>query len=81
MPRYFFDTVDGSRFHDTDGVELADVREARLYAVKFGGECLSSEPTLLDVDDFRVEVRDASGALRAVVKVEITESAAANDVR
>jgi len=82
MPRYFFDTVGEARFHDTDGIELKDVREARLYAVKFGGECLASEPTLVEGEqDFRVEILDASGALLAVVKVEITDAVPAGDVR
>jgi len=78
VPRYFFDTANGSRFHDTDGVEMADRREARIYAVRFAGECIADDPELLEtVTDFRVEVRDSDGLMLFTVTTFVTESPAA----
>ncbi|MBB3860799.1 hypothetical protein GGQ88_002068 [Novosphingobium hassiacum] len=47
MPRYFFHTRDGRDHPDHEGVELANDAAARLYAVRYAGEVLISEPEAL----------------------------------
>jgi len=76
MPLYFFDTVNGSRFHDEQGMELASPDEARLYAIKFAGQCLASDPKPLCEGDFRVEARNAAGLLLFAVTTFLTEAPA-----
>lgn len=77
MPRYFFDTEGGSNFHDEDGVALADADEARLYAIKFAGQCMADDAALLaQGQDFRVEVRDSDGLLLFAVTTFVTDSPA-----
>ena len=57
MPRFYFDTADGSRDRDTVGTILKDQAEARVEAIKFAGEVMTSQPDVLwDGHDFRVEV-------------------------
>ena len=78
MPRYFFDTENGSKFHDRNGVDLADMHQARLYGVKLAGDCVSDDPGLLEaISDFRVEVRNDDGLLLFTVTTFVTESPAA----
>lgn len=77
MPRYFFDTVDRSRFHDDYGVELAGLHEARLLAIQFAGECAASDPALLsETQDFKVEVRNGDDIHLFTVTTFITEGPA-----
>jgi len=77
MPRYFFDTENGSPFHDSDGVELADADEARLYAIRFAGQCVATDAALLaQGEDFRVEVRNDEGLLLLAVTTFVTDSPA-----
>lgn len=47
MPRYFFNTADGRKVCDEEGVELANDAAAKVYAVKYAGEVLLSEPETL----------------------------------
>lgn len=47
MPRYFFNTSDGRKHPDEEGVDLADNAAARIYAVRYAGEVLLSEPEAL----------------------------------
>jgi hypothetical protein len=62
MPRYFFNTADGTRVPDDLGVDLQDVAAARSAAITYAGEILSSEPHLLDDDHhFTVEVTADAG--------------------
>ena len=48
MPTYYFDIRDGERDTDDDGVELEDIHAARIQAIKFAGDYVSGEPSLLD---------------------------------
>ena len=64
MPRYHFTSFDGRRDLDPEGVELADHDAARIYAARYVGELLQSEPdTLWQAGHWAVEVTDADGAL------------------
>jgi hypothetical protein len=57
VARYFFHTADGSRDRDEDGVDLPDIRAARIEAIRYVGEMLTQHPDLLgETHDFCVEV-------------------------
>jgi hypothetical protein len=59
MPLYHFNTVDGGRHRDIEGVELSDDDAARKEGIRFAGSVLAHEPDALwDGRDFRVEVTD-----------------------
>ncbi len=62
MPRYYFNTSDGRKHPDEEGVELSDDHHARVYATKYAGEVLMSEPeSLKDGHTFNVEVVNELG--------------------
>ena len=57
MPRFFFNTADGSRDCDELGVELPNGSAARVEAIRYAGSLLADQPNMLwDGRDFRVEV-------------------------
>ena len=73
MPQFYFD-VAGERpeadFEDLEGVQLADLDEARSQAIKFAGEMLQHDShEIWDGHDLRVEVSDANRLLLLVVTV------------
>lgn len=73
MPRYYFHTVAGTRVSDWEGTELPDLQAARETAVRFAGELLRDDPTLVrDGEPFGVEVTTADGALLFSVAVLAT---------
>jgi hypothetical protein len=75
MPRYFFDTADGERFHDTEGTDLKDDAAARLEAAAVLAEMLRDRPDLLNHSQvFRIEVRDADGVYRFCVEVVVRDT-------
>ena len=76
VPRYFFDTANGERFRDSEGLDLGGPNEARSYAVRFAGECLAHGPDALDDRDFRVVVRNADDLVLFTVTTFVTESPA-----
>ena len=62
MPRYFFNSVDGKRIDDDRGTELPDNGAARVHAIQYAGDVLSSEPGVLwDGHEFKVEVNGDKG--------------------
>lgn len=64
MPRYHFDSVDGRRDADPDGIDLPNDHAARSMAVRYAGEVLVSDPaTLWRRGQWRVEVTDDDGVL------------------
>lgn len=68
MPRYHFSSVDGERDIDADGVELRDDHAAQIYAIKYAGELLQSEPEILcEEGQWRIEVTGDDGHLRFTV--------------
>lgn len=57
MPRYFFNTADGHRDCDEEGVELPNGNAARAEAIRYAGAVMNNHPDVLwDGRDFRVEV-------------------------
>ena len=62
MSRYFFSSVDGERVDDDRGTELPDHGAARVHAIQYAGDVMSSEPGVLwDGQEFKVEVSDDKG--------------------
>jgi hypothetical protein len=63
MPRYFFDTEDGARSEDDEGMELPSRDAARVQAIRYAGMVLSGDPAILwKGDTFKVEVRNETGS-------------------
>lgn len=70
MPRFFFDTSNGTREEDADGIDLADMDEARVIALKFTGELLRENSQVIwEGEDLRVEVYDEGRTPLFVVSV------------
>ena len=44
MPRFHFNLSDGKRFSDANGVELADMEAARVFAVTYLADTLRDDP-------------------------------------
>ena len=64
MPRYFFDSIDGHRERDHEGIELHGELAAQAAAIRYAGEVLALQPTkLADHGQWRVEVTDEQGLL------------------
>ena len=75
MPRYFFHTADGGVQRDVEGTELAGVEEAKVAAIRFAGEVLSSEPnSLSDRGEFQVRVLDENGVQRLSIFIRAEPS-------
>jgi hypothetical protein len=81
MARYFFNTRDGGIDRDDHGQELASPNEARTAAVRFAGEVLRDDPSLVwQGRDFRVEVTDAEGlVLFTLITLGVNSAAFASD--
>jgi hypothetical protein len=78
MPRYFFNTVDGRRFPDEEGADLADLAAARAKATRVLGELLKEQPQdLWDTGRLAIEVTDEGGARVLVLEVSFTQQIAA----
>lgn len=72
MDRFFFDTQDGDKSVDDDGVECASADDAVLEAVKFAGSMISDRPTIVQVGrDFEVVLRDHARRKVAAVRVSL----------
>lgn len=63
MPRFFFNTADGGRDEDKNGVELPSLAAARNEATRYAGSVLGDQPDILSNGRFCVEVTDADGEL------------------
>lgn len=64
MPRYHFDSVDGRRDPDPDGLDLPNDHAARSMAVRYAGEVLTSDPDVVwRKGQWRVEVMNDDGVL------------------
>ena len=79
MPIYFFDSQDGGRHKDLEGVDLPNLDTAKLEAVKMAGEMLRDYPNQLwRSHGWRVTVRDQEHQTLFVIRV--AAGAAAADV-
>jgi hypothetical protein len=73
MPKYFFNTVDGRRYTDEDGADLADMDAVRSKAALVIGELLKEQPSQLwDTGRLKLEVADEAGQTVLVVEVSLT---------
>lgn len=70
MPRYFFDTYDGTVVHDDEGRVMPDLNSARLEARHLLRDLLLDAAPEADVSRFRADIRDESG--RVVVTATLT---------
>ena len=82
MPRYFFNTADGHRDVDTEGLELPDHAAARIAAIRHAGAIMEHEPDVLwDGRDFRVEVTDERRLLLFTIITLAVNAPAGGDVK
>jgi len=58
MARYFFSLRDGRVFEDVDGLDLADLGEARAEAIGFARDLIRLEPQRRDWSRWFVRVTD-----------------------
>jgi hypothetical protein len=62
MPRYFFDVIDtGDSTRDEEGVEFADLEEARQEALRTLGEIAKDELPDGDRREFTIHIREDNG--------------------
>ena len=77
MPRYFFHSVDGRLDVDEEGTDFPDLAAARIGAIRYAGDVLSSEPDVLwDGHEFRVQVTNEEGAVVVTIVTLAVDSAA-----
>lgn len=75
MPRYFFNTIDGDRFHDDEGVDLADDTAARREALVLLGEVLRERgDAFWKTGRFTLSVVDEDGGTVASLTTEAAEA-------
>ena len=61
MPRYYFDSIENGRtLRDEEGLELADVEEARIEALKALGGIVKDSMPNGDTAQFAIAVRDGT---------------------
>jgi hypothetical protein len=61
MPRYFFHVIDGREIIDSEGSELADLKEARMEAIRLAGSILRDEgDKFWNGSEWHMNVTDAS---------------------
>lgn len=71
MPRYFFNVIDGRSIIDTEGSELADLKEARVEAIQLAGAILRDEgDTFWNGEVWHMNVTDAAG--QSVLKLHFS---------
>jgi len=77
MPIFYFDSEDGGRHPDLEGVELPSLDAAKLEAVKMTGEMLRDQPgQLWRSQAWRVVVSDHEHQTLFVIRVAAGRSAA-----
>lgn len=73
MPKYFFNTVDGRRYPDDEGVELPDLDAVRGRATRVVGELLKERAAdFWDTGRLRLEVTDDGGTIVLALDVVLT---------
>ena len=82
MARYFFDTVDGTRCNDDQGLELINLSAARKQAIVYAGEVMNHDPEVLwDGCDFKVFVRNEDRELLFTITASATNAPAGGDTK
>jgi len=77
MPRYVFNVHDGQGHREGEAMTLPDLPAARLEALRFSGEVLrTSEPSLWEGEDWRLEVTDQMGLILFTLYVMAVEAPA-----
>lgn len=71
MPRYFFNIFDGVDVFDTQGTELANVREVRLYMLTTATEVLEREEN--QKDTWQMEALDEKGKIVGTMEFGLAE--------
>lgn len=72
MPRYYFSTVDGQRYPDEEGADLADMTAVRQRATRIIGELLKEQPAeFWDTGRLKLEVADERGDPVFAVEVSL----------
>lgn len=72
MPRYYFNTVDGRRYPDEDGVDLVDMTAVRQSAMRIVGELLKEQPAeFWDTGRLKLEVANEAGDTVLAVEVSL----------
>ena len=62
MPRYFFHCEGAQNFRDDDGTELADLRTARIQAIRNASEVMRDHPeAIARGPGWRIFVTDEGG--------------------
>src|SRR5687767_5766348 len=62
MPRYFLHVIGGREIIDSEGSELADLKEARIEAIQLAGAILRDEDEKFwNGREWHMNVTDASG--------------------
>ena len=71
MPRYYFHVIDGREIIDSEGTELADLRQARIEAIHLAGSILRDEgDEFWNGEQWHMNVTDASG--QSVLKLHFS---------
>jgi hypothetical protein len=77
MAIFYFDTEDGGRHEDLEGVELADLATAKMEAVTMTGEMLRDRPDDLWASrGLRMTVADENHRPLFVIRVEAAPASA-----
>ncbi len=75
MPRYYFNVRDGVKINDSDGIELADVAEARVKALRISEELLSGNQSADWInEDWKVVVTDHRQLVLFVLQISALTS-------
>ena len=78
MPRYFFNTIDGQRYPDEEGAELAGMPAVKARATKVIGEMLKERAEdFWDTGKLRLEVTNEAGEVVLALEVALRTDLAA----
>lgn len=68
MPRYHFHLLGRAELRDQEGINFADIFEARLHAARYAGIYLRDHPqTVWSGKDLRVDITDSSSLVLLTV--------------
>lgn len=77
MAQFFFHTEDGRSISDEEGIELENLADARVEAVRVLGDILRESPDeVLSTGQLRLTVTDAAGLIYFALDLSATDAAA-----